>query len=250
MTPLGCRDQMLRIPPESAFARPQLQDFENSDEINSVMERLHKIPAKKNSTKYHVMFCVVAFGNISKRKALLDCIKYALEPTLTHSAYLKPVESHEFEVVVLSTKKVEMEAIENWLSAFNMSVCFIEFQQYMQPDMVSCISRIHHLGNVRETNFGFQIATKIRRDFHKEHNKRQKAMQAQRLLDETGLQFTMDNMFALHIRIQQQRHTIRRLEEQLTVERAAAERSRRCGTAAEQAAFEAPGTEQAQALPA
>ena len=239
---------MLHIPPEITSVHLQLQEFTNGDEINNVMERLHKIPAKKNSTKYHVMFCVVAFGNISKRSALLDCIKYALEPTLTHSAYLKPIESHEFEVVVLSTKKVEMQVIENWLSAFNMSVCFIEFQNYMQPDMVSCISRIHHLGNMRETNFGFQIATKIRRDFHKEHFKRQRAMQAQRLLDETGLHFTMDNMFALHIRIQQQRQTIYRLEEQLAAERAAVERWRQCSIAAEQAAAES--TARAQALPA
>jgi hypothetical protein len=105
-----------------------------------------------------------------------------------------------------------------------MSVCFIEFQDYMQPDMVSCISRIHHLGNMRETNFGFKIATKIRRDFHREHNKKQKAMQAQRLLDETGLHFTMENMFALHIRVQQQRGTIQRLQEELLAERAAVER--------------------------
>lgn len=253
MTPVGCGGKMLRIPPESASVRPKLQDFANSDEINNVMERLHNIPAKKNSAKYNVMFCAVAFGDISKRFAFLDCIKYALEPTLTHSAYLKPVASHEFEVVVLSTKKVEMKVLEEWLDTFNMSVCFIEFQDYMQPDMVSCISRIHHLGNMRETNFGFKIATKIRRDFHREHNKKKKAMQVQRLLDETGLHFTMDNMFALHIRVQQQRGTIQRLEEQLIAERAAVERWRQCGRevasiATEQAAAES--TVQAQALPA
>jgi hypothetical protein len=244
---------MLRIPPESAFVRPQLQNFTNSDEINSVMERLHKIPTRKNSTKYNVMFCAVAFGDISKRFAFLDCIKYALDPTLTHSAYLKPIESQEFEVVVMSTKKVEMKVLEEWLDTFNMSVCFIEFQDYMQPDMVSCISRIHHLGNMRETNFGFKIATKIRRDFHREHNKKQKAMQAQRLLDETGLHFTMENMFALHVRVQQQRGTIQRLQEELLAERAAVERWRRCGRevasiATEQAAAESIA--QAQALPA
>jgi hypothetical protein len=206
---------MLRIPPACTSARPHLQDFSNSDQITSVMERLHNIPARKNSTKYNVMFCVVAFGNISKRFTFLDCIKYALEPTLTHSAYLKPIESHEFEVVVLSTKKVEIQVLEDWLDTFNMSVCFIEFQTYMQPDMVSCISRIHHLGNMRETNFGFKVAAKIRRDFHKEHNKRQRAMQVQRLLDETGLQFTIDNMFALSIRNRQQRERIDRLESEL-----------------------------------
>ncbi len=243
MTPVGCKGKMLRIPPESAFARPQLENFTNSDQINSVMERLHNIPAKKKSTKYNVMFCVVAFGDISKRFAFLDCIKYALEPTLTHSAYLKPIESHEFEVVVMSTKKVEMKVLEEWLDTFNMSVCFIEFQDYMQPDMVSCISRIHHLGNMRETNFGFQIAAKIRRDFHREFNKQKKAMQVQRLLDETGLHFTMDNMFALHIRVQNQRRTIQRLQEELVAERAVVERWRQCGQvvasiATEQAAAE------------
>jgi len=68
---------------------------------------------------------------------------------------------------------------------------------------------------MQETNFGFKIAAKIRRDFHKEHNKRQRAMQAQRLLDETGLQFTIDNMFALSIRNRQQRERIDRLESEL-----------------------------------
>jgi hypothetical protein len=68
-------------------------------------------------------------------------------------------------------------------------------------------------------------------------------MQVQRLLDETGLHFTMDNMFALHIRVQNQRRTIQRLQEELVAERAVVERWRQCGQvvasiATEQAAAE------------
>jgi hypothetical protein len=215
---------------------PGVQGFDNWDLIEMGMERLHSIPAAKSTGRHHVMFSVVAFGDVDRRSLLLECIRYALEPTLVHSAYVKPVDTREFEVIVLSTKKVDMKLVEEWLTEFNMSVCVIEFQHYMQADMVSCISRIHHLGKERETNFGFQIAAKIRRDFHKEYNKREKAARERRLRDETGMTFTIENMFVLHARVLVLQRNFRRLEQQLIAERAAADRCRRCGIAAERLA--------------
>lgn len=205
--------------PAKVGMAPELRGFGSEDSIGEVMERLHSIPTTRCVGKHPVMFSVVAFGDIERRSGFLDCIRYALQPTLVHSAYVKDVGSQEFEVVVLSSKKVDMQVVEDWLETFNMSVCVIEFEHYMKPDMVSCISRIHHLGNLKETNFGFEIATKIRRDFHKEHNKKLKTMMCQRLLDQTGLHFTPENMFALSVRNQQQRALIRSLEEQLNEQR-------------------------------
>jgi hypothetical protein len=218
---------------------PALGGFASGDAIGKGMEGLHRVPTTKCAGKYHVMFSVVAFGGVERRSRFLDCIRYALQPTLMHSAYVKEVATQEFEVVVLSSKKVDMQVVEDWLDTFNMSVCMIEFEHYMQADMVSSISRIHHFGKLRETNFAFQAATKIRRDFHKYHSKRLKAVQCQRLLDETGLHFSVENMFALHIRNQEQRANIHRLETQLIAARAAADRCRRCNMAAECACGEA-----------
>jgi hypothetical protein len=205
---------------------PGLGGFDNEEVIREGMERLHSIPKTKCVGKHHLMFSVVAFGDVERRSWFLNCIKYALQPTLVHSAYVKQVDKQEFEVVVLSSKKVCMQVVEDWLDTFNMSVCVIEFEHYMQADMVSSISRIHHLGMVRETNFGFQCATKIRRDFHKYHNKRQKAAQERRLLDETGLHFTVENMFALHVRNQVLQGNVRHLQAQISAARAVASESR------------------------
>jgi hypothetical protein len=221
--------------PAKGGMAPELRGFGSEDAIGEGMERLHSIPTTKCVGRHPVMFSVVAFGDIEKRSRFLDCIRYALQPTLVHSAYVKDVDRQEFEVVVLSSKKVAMQAVEDWLDTFNMSVCVIEFEHYMQADMVSSISRIHHFGKVRATNFGFECATKIRRDFHKFHNKKVKAMQCQRLLDETGLHFTVENMFALHIRNQQQRANIRSLEEQIIAQRVAANRFERLAEAPAQA---------------
>jgi hypothetical protein len=225
--------------PASGGIAPGLGGFDSEDAIGEGMESLHSMPTTKCVGKHPVMFSAVAFGDIEKRSRFLECIRYALQPTLVHSAYVKEVDSQEFEVVVLSSKKVDMEIVEDWLDTFNMSVCVIEFENYMQADMVSSISRVHHFGKVRETNFGFQCATKIRRDFHKYNNKKVKAVQCQRLLDETGLHFTVENMFALHVRSQQMRALVRSLEEQLIAERAKADSCRRSGIAAEGAALTA-----------
>jgi hypothetical protein len=202
-------------PTKGGCIAPALGGFDSEDAIRAAMDRLHSMPTIKCTGKHPVMFSVVAFGGLEKRSKFLDCIKYALQPTLVHAAYVKDVDTQEFEVIVLSPKKVDMQVVEDWLDTFNMSACVIEFEHYMQADMVSAISRIHHHGKTRETNFGFQCATKIRRDFHKYHNKKIKAVQCQRLLDETGLHFTVENMFALHVRNQQMRAKIRSLEEQV-----------------------------------
>lgn len=235
-----------------ADVAPGLGGFENEAALAAGMARLRTIPTAKCAAKHPVMFSVVAFGGEERRSRLLDCIRYALQPTLVHSAYVKAVETQEFEVIVLSSKKADMQVVEDWLTAFNMSACVIEFEHYMQADMVSSISRIHHLGKARETNFGFQCATKIRRDFHKYHNKKMKALQCQRLLDETGLHFTVENMFALHVRSQQMRAKIRSLEEQVIAQRnesrAVAERCRRCGIAAENARTQAENLAEAETL--
>jgi len=203
---------------------PGLLEFSNSDVIRKTMESLHSIPTTKKTSKQNLMFSVVAFGDIKRRSEFLECIKYALDPTLFYSAYVKPVEKGEFEVLILSTKKVDMGVVEDWLDTFNMSACVIEFQHYMQADMVSCISRLHHLGNSRITNFAFSLPAKIRRDFHREFNKKKKADECRRLLNETGLHFTTENMFAMHVTIMTQRTLIQRLQTELSRERAAAER--------------------------
>lgn len=202
-------------PAKGVGIAPGLGGFDSEKAIGEGMERLHSMPTTKCVGKHPLMFSVVAFGGVDRRSKFLDCIRYALQPTLVHAAYVKDVDTQEFEVIVLSSKKVDMQVVEDWLDTFNMSACVIEFEHYMQADMVSSISRIHHLGKARETNFGFQCATKIRRDFHKYHNKKMKALQCQRLLDETGLHFTVENMFALHVRSQQMRAKIRSLEEQV-----------------------------------
>lgn len=223
----------MTLDPETGDSVPGLAGFDNADAIGATMHRLRSAAVAKSTARHPVMFNVVAFGGVEKRSTFLECIKYALQPTLAHSAYVKAVETQEFEVMVLSTKKVAIEVVEDWLAAFNMSACVIEFQQYMQADMVSCISRIHHLGNAKQTNFAMNVATKVRRDFHKEHNKKLKTMQCQRLLDHTGLHFTPDNMFALSVRNQQQRALIRSLEEQLSEQRIQIEIARRLVMAAE-----------------
>ena len=184
------------------MSKPPIPKCDNMNKISEEMDafRLTQMSVRRTTNEY-LMLCVIGFGSIERRDALMRVISWALEPILLYSAFIKDISTLEFEAVIITKKQVSSTAVEDWLGLFNMGICCIQFDSYMQPDMVTCISRIHHMGKHWFGSFKARSSARVRRDFYKEHMKELKAKEHQRLLDITGLTLTPRNMLTLHDRV-------------------------------------------------
>lgn len=194
---------------------PVIPKGENMQRIAVDMHAIRNLHCStRRSTSEYLMFCLVGFGSIERRDSLLSIVAWALEPVLLYSAFIKDIATTEFEAIVITKKQVEMSTVDEWLGLFNMSVCCIEFENYMQPDMVTCMSRIHHTGKHWHGSFKTKVAARVRRDFYKEYSKQQQAKETQRVLDVTGLTVTPRNMLTLHGRVGSLQDYVSHLEAQ------------------------------------
>jgi len=134
----------------------------NCAEIIRMLMDMSAVKVDAAEKTYPVMASLVAFGDLEKRSLFNLCLSRALQPTVVHSAYIKDLQTREFEVVLLSRKKIDILEVENFLELFNMSVCVIPFSRYMGPDMMEGISRIQK-GNHPAGNFQTPLARTVRR---------------------------------------------------------------------------------------
>jgi hypothetical protein len=182
--------------------KPLIHVCDNMHMISEIMDSMRKTHSSaRRTTNEYLMFCLIGFGSIEKRDTLLTAVNWALQPILTYSSFVKEVSSQEFEAIVVTKKQVDMNVVEEWLGLFNMGVCCVEFEEYMQPAMVTCISRIHHMGKHWHGSFKTKLSARVRRDFYKEYMKQQLAKEHQRVLEVTGMTVTPRNMLALHGRM-------------------------------------------------
>ena len=209
------------VPARAASVSPRTREMpvipkgENMQRIAADMHAMHSLRCStRRSTSEYLMFCVIGFGSIERRDSLLSIVAWALEPVLLYSAFVKDIATQEFEAIVITKKQVEMSTVDEWLGLFNMSVCCIEFENYMQPDMVTCMSRIHHTGKHWHGSLKTKVAARVRRDFYKEYSKQQQAKETQRVLDVTGLTVTPRNMLTLHSRVGSLQDYVSHLENQ------------------------------------
>jgi len=206
----------------SAMPKPPVPKCDNMNKISEEMDNFRNTQAStRRTTNEYLMLCLIGFGTIDRRDALMRVISWALEPLLLYSAYIKDLSTQEFEAVMITKKLVSAAAVEEWLGLFNMGLCCIQFDAYMQPDMVTCISRIHHTGKHWFGSFKAKSSARVRRDFYKEHMKELKAKEQRQLLELTGLTLTTRNMLILHDRVGSLQVEIRRLERQLAERREA-----------------------------
>jgi len=204
----------------AAMPKPPVPDCDNMNKIAEDMDVLRSVHcSKRRTTSEYVMLCLVGFGNIEKRDGLMRVLQWTLEPLLLYSSFIKDPPSNEFEAILVTKKQVVVEDVEEFLALFNMGICCIQFDEYMQPDMVTCISRIHHLGKHWYGTFKNKTAARIRRDFYTQYGKDQRAKEIQRVLDVTGMTFSPRNMLTLHERINTLQHSLSRLERQLQAAR-------------------------------
>ena len=202
--------------------KPPVPKCDNMNKISEEMDNFRNTQAStRRTTNEYLMLCLIGFGTIDRRDALMRVISWALEPLLLYSAYIKDLSTQEFEAVMITKKLVSAAAVEEWLGLFNMGLCCIQFDAYMQPDMVTCISRIHHTGKHWFGSFKAKSSARVRRDFYKEHMKELKAKEQRQLLELTGLTLTTRNMLILHDRVGSLQVEIRRLERQLAERREA-----------------------------
>ncbi len=221
LPPNGRADAMLPSAGASP-PKPQVPPCDNMNRISEDMDALRAAPSSgRRTTAEYLSLCLVGFGSVEKRDALLRVVQWALEPLLLYSSFIKPVETQEFEAVVITKKQVSAAAVEEWLGLFNMGLCCIQFDAYMQADMVTCISRIHHMGRQWYGSFKAKTAARVRRDFYKEHMRETKAQETARVLAATGLAVTPRNMLQLHSRISDLQAYVAHLERQIAQRRAA-----------------------------
>lgn len=217
----------------AATQRPPVPECENMNRIAEDMDVLHSAPlSARRTTNEYVMLCLIGFGALEKRDALLRVVQWTLEPLLLYSSYIKEQPSNEFEAIVVTKKQVVFDDVEAWLELFGMGICCIQFDGYMQPDMVTCISRIHHLGKHWFGTFKSKAAARVRRDFYAQYGKDQRARDLARVIDVTGLAMTPQNMLRLHDRVVTLQNRVSSLERDLqAVHRNAASNAGAAGAA-------------------
>lgn len=193
--------------------RPAIPDCDNKNTISEMMDSMRQTQSSvRRTTNEYKMFCFIGFASIARRDALIRVVNWALQPLLTYSAFVKDIQSQEFEAIIVTKKQIDMNAVEEWLGLFNMGICCIEFEQYMQPAMVTCISRIHYKGKHWYGSFKTKQSARVRRDFYKQYTKREQENEQQRVLEVTGMTVTPRNMLALHGRLASMQTYVRFLE--------------------------------------
>lgn len=204
--------------------KPPVPQCDNMNKIAEDMDVMrHVVSSGRRTTNEYLSLCIIGFGSIERRDAFLRVVQWTLEPLLLYSSFIKEVATKEFEAVLITKKQVTATAVEEWLGLFNMGVVCIQFDAYMQVDMVTCISRIHHMGRHWYGSFKAKPAARVRRDFYKEHMRETAAKEHQRVLAVTGMTVTPRNMLALHDRVSNLQAHVSHLERQIAQRRAAAD---------------------------
>ena len=171
---------------------------EHGTEIGGIIQRMSDVAAATSASTYPLMTSLVAFGDLSMRSVFMMCVGRALQPTVMHSAYIKDIETREFEVVLLSKKKIELSELEHFMDLFNMSVCVIPFSKYMGPDMLEGISRILVKGRHHAGNFHTQHAKTVRRYYQCKKRSKHLEDKKEAVRRVTGIAFTPENMLHLN----------------------------------------------------
>lgn len=179
----------------------QTHFHEHGKEIGGLIQQMSDVAASTNTRTYPLMTSLVGYGDLSMRAVFMMCVGRALQPTVMHSAYIKDIETREFEVVLLSKKNIPLGDIENFLDLFNMSVIVIPFSRYMGPDMLEGISRILVKGRHHAGNFHTQHAKTVRRYY--QCKKRAKLLEDKKaeVRRVTGMAFTPENMLHLNSQV-------------------------------------------------
>lgn len=182
--------------------KPPVPQCDNMNRISEDMDIMREVVSSgRRTTSEYLSLCLVGFGSMERRDALMRVLQWTLEPLLLYSSYVKDVTTKEFEAVLITKKQVTATAVEEWLGLFDMSLVCIQFDAYMHADMVTCISRIHHMGRHWYGSFKAKPAARVRRDFYKEHMRETAAKEHQRVLAVTGMTVTPRNFLALHDRV-------------------------------------------------
>ncbi len=204
--------------------KPPVPQCDNMNKIAEDMDVMRAIVSSgRRTTTEYLSLCLIGYGTIERRDALMRVLQWTLEPLLLYSAFVKDVATKEFEAVIITKKQVSASTVEEWLGLFNMGLICIQFDAYMQADMVTCISRIHHMGRHWYGSFKAKPAARVRRDFYKEHMRETAARENQRVLTVTGMTVTPRNMLALHDRISNLTAHVAHLERQIQQRRSAAD---------------------------
>lgn len=174
-------------------------------DITQQMEAWRELPVSPKSSVLPVMVALVAFGDELLQSLLFFVFTYALQPTLVYTAFVKPPSQRQFEMIVLSTKHVDLDELEAFVEKLKMSICVIPFSKYMSPDMLESMNRLHYRGQMKIGNFQTATAERVRRCFYYHMNKKRKEAREREVLLATGFAFTPQNMILVANLLHQER---------------------------------------------
>lgn len=89
---------------------------------------------------------------------LMRILEYALQPHLLHVAFIKP---GNFEGILSMQTPCSLQAIDELLACFCMSIGSVELDGYMQPGMIACLERITK-GNDTRGNMHTEACQSVR----------------------------------------------------------------------------------------
>jgi len=140
------------------------------------------------------------FATDFERSVFLRVLKQATKPRVLQSSFQQNGAFEGFAILHPTTRAADVPMIEELFELFKMSAGVTDLGQYMSAPMVACIERVE--GGVRPYgNFHSLRAGNVRVAYMQAKQKRDAAVQLERVRTETGLTFTTTNMLQVHYQL-------------------------------------------------
>ena len=181
-------------------------DLHQSYDVVKQMRAIQAYYTKDANTYVHVSksiyFSFYGFGCPQKRNLFLRALRYVTKARVIQCSYVS-LSGSRFEGICYvnpfskQNQEHKLEDLEDLMSLFSMSIGLFEFDRYMGPEMLSCFERIEN-GHLPYGNLKCQRNQKIYSCFLSMTRHRRMQESQMRVLNETGLEFTPQNMLRVY----------------------------------------------------
>jgi hypothetical protein len=140
------------------------------------------------------------FATDFERSVFLRVLKHATKPRVLHSTFQPSGAFEGFAVLHPTTGAADVAMLEALFELFKMSAGITDLGQYMSAPMVACIERVE-AGMRPYGNFRSLRAGNLRVAYLQAKQRRDTAIQLDRVRTETGLSLSASNMLSIHYQL-------------------------------------------------
>ena len=140
------------------------------------------------------------FATDFERSVFLRVLKHATKPRVLHSTFQASGAFEGFAVLHPTTGTADVAMLEALFELFKMSAGITDLGQYMSAPMVACIERVE-AGARPYGNFRSLRAGNVRVAYLQAKQRRDTAIQLDRVRTETGLSYSTSNMLSIHYQL-------------------------------------------------